>query len=244
MKASTRIYKRLIRALVPARILGWADFIFRGREMKNRWGGPLNGQEGRLAVVRDLFKLISFAAVVETGTFRGSSTGFFHKCGHCPVWSVEKEPRYAAFSRLRYRKTKAISIHCGDSREFLKKLRAEEFFPSGAPVFFYLDAHWGKDLPLLVELDLIQSHWPEAVVMVDDFRVPDDEGYKYDNYGQGASLDLALIAQCQGEHPACFFPVLHSSEETGSRTGSVVLTWNSKLVGLLASCPTLRRWSR
>ena len=29
--------------------------------------------------------------------------------------------------------------------------------------------------------------------MIDDFRVPFDDGYRYDDYGEGKILDLGLI---------------------------------------------------
>ena len=35
-----------------------------------------------------------------------------------------------------------------------------------------------EDLPLGLEVDLIFPHWKRLVVMIDDFRVPDDPGLR------------------------------------------------------------------
>ena len=64
---------------------------------------------------------------------------------------------------------------------------------SGLTVFFYLDAHWNDDLPLADEIDIIFSRCPWAVVMIDDFEVPSDPGYQFDDYGPGKALVLGYI---------------------------------------------------
>ena len=54
--------------------------------------------------------------------------------------------------------------------------------------FVYLDAHWAEELPLAEELCIVASAWTRCVVMVDDFQVPGDSGYAYDDYGPGLAL--------------------------------------------------------
>jgi hypothetical protein len=34
----------------------------------------------------------------------------------------------------------------------------------------YLDAHWGDDLPLLDELEIVLKAKPEALILIDDFE--------------------------------------------------------------------------
>jgi hypothetical protein len=53
-----------------------------------------------------------------------------------------------------------------------------------SPLFFYLDAHWNEDLPLAEEIDLIFSRSPCAVVMIDDFEVPGDPGFRRRRLGR------------------------------------------------------------
>jgi hypothetical protein len=70
---------------------------------------------------------------------------------------------------------------------------------AGRTILFYLDAHWNDDLPLEEELELIFSVHPHAVVMIDDFQVPDDPGYQFDEYGPGKALTPALITPVVSE---------------------------------------------
>src|ERR1043166_1061331 len=95
----------------------------------------------------------------------------------------------------------------------------------GRMLFFYLDAHWRDDLPLREEVEIISTHWPDALVMVDDFAVPDDPGYGYADYGEGRALTLELIRPALRASPAVYFPAAPSAAETGSRRGCVVLAF-------------------
>jgi hypothetical protein len=63
----------------------------------------------------------------------------------------------------------------------------------GLTVFFYLDAHWNDDLPLADEVDIVFQRCPKAIVMIDDFEVPSDAGYGYDDYGPGKALISGYI---------------------------------------------------
>lgn len=49
-------------------------------------------------------------------------------------------------------------------------------------------------MPLAGELELVFSHCSAAVVMIDDFQVPFDAGYAYDDYGAGKALVPGYIA--------------------------------------------------
>ncbi len=62
------------------------------------------------------------------------------------------------------------------------------------------------------------------MVVIDDFRVPDDEGYRFDDYGPGKALTwdyVGPIAERYGATAA--YPATPSAEETGARRGCVVL---------------------
>jgi hypothetical protein len=110
-------------------------------------------------------------------------------------------------------------------------------------VFFYLDAHWNADLPLNAELDLIGTHWQSYVIMIDDFQVPDDNGYGYDDYGPGKVLDLSLLeAQIKKYNLKVFFPAARSNEESGGKRGCVVLASGDLLSQKLARLSSLRQW--
>jgi hypothetical protein len=89
--------------------------------------------------------------------------------------------------------------------------------------FFYLDAHWQEDLPLKQETDVIFSSWRNFVIMIDDFRVPADPGYGYDNYGLGKSLELRDFPFHEDPRVKVYFPAVPSAEESGRKRGCIVL---------------------
>ncbi len=103
-----------------------------------------------------------------------------------------------------------------------RELFDENRLPPG-PALFYLDAHWEHDLPLWEEIDEIFSRHPSPVVMVDDFRVPTDSGFAYDNYGKGKCLSVTNLHEAVTTRPSMFFPKHASAHETGARRGCVVL---------------------
>src|SRR3954452_11550307 len=72
---------RLRRHASPG-VLGLIDLF--DPSLRETWGGPLNGQERRREIVQELASAIEFDRVLETGTFRGSSTEFFATVFDCP----------------------------------------------------------------------------------------------------------------------------------------------------------------
>src|SRR5262249_15637116 len=132
---------------------------------------PFNGQDSR----RDLFQSIidSFTpiAIVETGTYLGTTTKFMAKTG-LPIFSVESEPRKYAFARARLWRHRNVHLLHEDSRAALRKLFNGPLRGAGERnLLVYLDAHhWMEDLPLAEELEIIFSVFPNTIVMVDDFQ--------------------------------------------------------------------------
>jgi hypothetical protein len=206
---------------LPPRLQAFAEYYGR-RGARASWGGPFNGQARRQEIVRQLFETLDFTAVVETGTYRGTTTEFLVRETGLPVYTVEAAERFYHYSRLRLRRYKQAHLHLGDSRNFLGELGQGEHFPAGR-AFFYLDAHWYADLPLADEVDIIRARWRQFVIMVDDFEVSGDAGYSFDDYGEGKRLSLELFPDIERQGLGTFFPAARSSEETGMRRGCVVL---------------------
>ncbi|WP_406859657.1 hypothetical protein ABZO31_04655 [Streptomyces sp. HUAS MG47] len=112
-------------------------------------------------------------------------------------------------------------VHTGDSRAALLRLRSSDSFPKSR-VLFYLDAHWESDLPLREEVSLVTGTWTDSVIVIDDFKVPDDSGYTFDVYG-GQALSMEYLGQGVVDPYEVFWPNCPSSAETGARRGCVVL---------------------
>jgi hypothetical protein len=176
---------------------------------------------------------------VETGTYRGTTTALLGAT--ClPVYTTEISPHFFGYAGMRFLFNRSnIHRYREDSRSFLRRLGADPDFPRD-DVFFYLDAHWGEDLPLREELEIIFSTWARPVVMVDDFKVP-GMNYIYDDYGPGKVLDVDYIAPVASKIKVeMFFPSVDSLHETGLKRGCVVLCAQESAAIIEQQVKTLR----
>ncbi len=201
-------------------------------------GDGFNGQALRKRIFRELMTL-SFDAIVETGTFMGSTTGYMSEVSGLPVYSCEARRLYHFAARSRLSRLPNVQLKGGDSRTFLRNLALGPL--AQKRVFFYLDAHWYKDLPLREEIEIIGAQWTSCAIMIDDFRVAHDEGYHYDDYGPGRVLSFELIEDVVKKYRfASFAPSSPSSEETGAKRGCLVLTAPGGLAERVGSMDSLR----
>src|SRR5262245_7197030 len=123
--------------MVGAALAGALDY-YRFPESGDGWGGPFSGQVFRHQIFRELAGRLSFGSIVETGTHRGSTTGFLHEVSRLPVLTVEADRRNYGFSRARFLWNRAIHVVHGDSRAILED--SAVLAPGEKTVFFYLDA--------------------------------------------------------------------------------------------------------
>jgi predicted O-methyltransferase YrrM len=204
-------------------------------DLQNCWGGPLNGQEGRREIFRQLIEKLNFDAIFETGTFRGITTGWFAEHFSGPIFSCEIERLYFLQAQSYLKGKNNVHLSLMDSREFLKR----NISSSGESkrYFVYLDAHWKDDLPLAEEVKTITSSPHKCVIAIDDFLVPDDT-YGYDDYGSGKVISLNLFEDLKDQGFRFFFPKLRASEESGAARGLCVLT--NALAEELDQCDLLR----
>jgi hypothetical protein len=219
---------------------GWREYGAHP-ERRTSWGGPFNGQSGRRALWGSLMADFRPLAIVETGSYRGTTTEYLGRAG-LPVFTVEYSPRNFAFVLRRFWRHRDIKVFLGDSRTCLRRLfggQLRRFL--GGVIAFYLDAHWGGDLPLAEEIEIIFGLCPKAVVVVDDFEVPGDPGYGFDDYGPGRRLTDEYIAHLVRQFDLMVaYPVMPSSEEDGSRRGCVVLVTTDEFKAKIKANPLLR----
>lgn len=202
--------------------------------------GPFNGMRQRTAAVAAMFAAIPFGTVIETGTYRALTTRHLSTLTKAPIATVEVNPAYYRFSRGRLRKLAHVHQFLGKSPAVLEQLRTDAAWKA-EPVFFYLDAHWLHDLPLLNELASIRRGWTDFAALIDDFRVDGDDGYFYDDYGPGKALILPLFAKDAGLVDLhVFWPTARAIDETGARRGWVVLASPGEVSDSLAKLPQLR----
>ena len=186
------------------------------------WGGPLNGQRYRQFVMERLMQS-GCDAIIETGTYLGTSTAFFARHG-LPVHTCELRDEYFAAALFQLSGFDNVSQYLMDSRAFLTELAADRSLDYQRP-YFYLDAHWYDDLPLSDEIKIIRERWDEYFIMVDDFCVP-EANYNFDRYPNGLELTLAHLDK-EGvdlSDIAILFPTATHTAETSARRGTLVLT--------------------
>lgn len=215
---------------------------YRGNPARGRgWGGPMNGQKWRCLMVAELIRKVDPAAIVETGTYLGTTTEWM-TAFQIPVYSCEASERNFGFARQRMIGIGNAHLTLGDSRSALRSLVAGALAGKLAePILFYLDAHWNEDLPLAEELDIIYGACPRAVVLIDDFQVPGDAGYGFDDYGKGKALTAEYIDAAMRTHDLqVYYPTKSAAEETGARRGCAVLVKSGPTERLLSSVTLLR----
>jgi hypothetical protein len=233
-----------VRRLFGEQGVGALEY-FRRPELRSEWGGPFNGQPFRRHLFMAIIKQLRPVAIVETGTYRGITTDFMAQT-KLPIFTVEGHPNKHGFARAKLWRQRNVKLLLDDSRSALRKLFDGPLNGlTSRRLFFYLDAHWNEDLPLAEELEIILPRCASPVIMIDDFQVPDDAGYGYDDYGPGNALTPDYIAPAVKAHGLrAFYPATRSADEGGERRGCVVLSKDIVDGEELASMPLLRAVGR
>ena len=230
----TRV-KTWLKDHLPQAFVGAVEYHLEPQRLDS-WGGAFNGQCFRQLIFLDLVNACHFDAIVETGTFRGSTTLFLcHNSGGSQVYSTELNPRFFEIARRRLQSISNLHLFNLDSETLLQELR----LPTGSKVFFYLDAHWREDLPLAAEIKIIFEKFETFVIMIDDFQVPGDAEYAFDDYGPGKRLSLCDFPFHQDERIVTYVPDRAAIQESGLRRGCVVLA-SLNLKAILDSLNCLR----
>jgi hypothetical protein len=230
----TKSLLRAIASLVPRSWVGAVEYHVKSLALDTY--GAFNGQFFRQLIFFDLNKACRFEAMVETGTFVGGTAEFLVENTQVPVHTVEMNPRYFAVAKRHLKPFPRVHPVLGNSVEFLKALpMAPE-----TRVFFYLDAHWRSHLPLREETEFIFSRFRDFVIMIDDFAVSGDDGYRFDDYGEGNQLSLRDFPFHNDPRVSVYFPSRRSNEDSGTPCGCVVLASQS-LTPIVDSLECLRR---
>ncbi len=199
-----------------------------------------NGLAGRKEIFKDILEHIQIERIIETGTYLGNTTGYMAAMSNVPVLSCEKNNTLHKLAKFRLKDMQIISLVNMDSIAFLAQQSKNNALTSHT-CFFYLDAHWGKDVPLQEEIAIIASNWEKYVIMIDDFKVPDDSGYGFGSYGTLEKINMPSLYQRYGL--CANFPVIRASQETQPPTGSVVLMQKDTYSQVGKTMKTLRLYS-
>lgn len=235
-----RVIDRLVGVL-PPKVAGRIDFY---RPSLAAGFGPFNGQECREAIVRSLLEALPIDLVIETGTYRGSTTDRLREITKAPIVTIEASRRYYEYSRRRLASSSQVQVINGDSVRQIRRIASSSDHDPSARVFAYLDAHSGSSLPARYEILELLSGWDEFCAVIDDFEVPGDPGYGFEDYGPGAVLDGTLFEGLPLAGVSYFYPSVPSADETGHRRGWIVVGRGQKVVDGLRMLDGLAMASR
>jgi len=132
---------------------------------------------------------IRVTAVVETGTFLGFTTKLFARLfPDVQIYTCEINRDYFRKAKKSLLKYPNVHVYNMNSSDFLNFLISENKL--GEQPMFYLDAHWLDKWPLEQEIEIISEQLKNAVVLIDDFKIPGNPNFVYDRYkDKECSLD-------------------------------------------------------
>lgn len=195
------------------------ELILMSRDLRG-----FNRQILRAALIVSLSEKLKPTAFVETGTYLGETAIAAQDLLAIPVYTVEVSlANYLQSLSIRLRTARLGGIHqyLGNSPEILRRLASDDRL--GSRPFFYLDAHWEDYCPVADECVAIFEEFPWAVVVVDDFQVPDRPDFGFDSYG-GTPIGLDVVKPVLKPQTRLFLPDHNPAAESGHRRGTLLLT--------------------
>jgi len=196
-----------------------------------------NGVQGRKQIFADLLSEGGVKTIIETGTYLENTSGYMATTSGLQVLTCEKNRKLYSLAKMRLKNIHLVKLFNMDSRTLLRDLSKDKSVTE-SECFFYLDAHWDKELPLKEEIQIIASCWDKFIIMIDDFKVPDDDGYVHDSYGTLEYINMPALKSKY--NLSCYFPTMQSTEEPTPSTGCVVLAKDDNYGRRLHNSKSLR----
>lgn len=202
----------------------WLRTALRRRESNNR--GALE-QQGFHSDAYLLSLVDAFAPrvsrFVETGTNLGSTARYIaEKHPALEIFTCEIDAdAFASAHRVLSHYPQAHPYHL-PSDAFLQELHRSHPQVFTQTSLFWLDAHsYGFRWPLEFELAFITEHAPSAIVMIDDFEVPGEPGFKYFKHGR-KTCGMALLRESVSAKRSDYKMVLPTYRERTSDRHALV----------------------
>ena len=188
---------------------------------------PLNKQFVRMRNICVLSNILDPTTAIETGTYIGTSTIFLSKLVSKECFTIELIDEYADIAARRFAKydvLKKITLIRGDSSVEITNI-LNKLNPETARVLAYLDAHWHDKLPLVSELKELINWGGKWLAIVDDFKIPEHQGYGFDLYN-GIEIGYKLIEDL--DSLCVLIPNESSENETGEKRGTAYIVPKSQ----------------
>jgi hypothetical protein len=169
-----------------------------------------HGDSYLLQVVDDVIARERAECFIETGTNVGSSLVYLAKrYPQLQTLSCEQDREAARRAREHAYGLANVAIFNLPSNEFLKELTTRPgLFQKRC--LFWLDAHgYGFEWPLRDEVRFIAENFETAYIMIDDFKVPGLNCFRYDEY-KGQVCSYEHIRESLGARPHEVFAPLYT----------------------------------
>jgi hypothetical protein len=159
-------------------------------------GAPFNQDSVVSDTVVKLIKDLEIDCIIETGTFKGTTTAFLSKTfPNIDIYTIEVDSKNIVEANENLKSHTNISLMYGSSEVVLERLLPNL---KEKRILFYLDAHWEEYWPLLDEFEAIRkTHKDNCCIVIDDFKVPYRQ-FQYDMYHE-QPLDLDYIQEKMNE---------------------------------------------
>jgi hypothetical protein len=146
---------------------------------------------------------------IETGTNVGSTLAFVAKT-FPNIQCLSCEPDINAFKQAseNISNHKNIELYNNSSQEFMELIANQKNWLFDKKVLFWLDAHgYGFTWPLKDEIAFITNNFKNACILVDDFKVPHLDCFKWDKFeGQECSFDYIKDSIKEDLHFSLYYP--------------------------------------
>ena len=180
---------------------------------------PMNGQRNRLRTSILLLEILKPEFVIESGSYLGTTTQYLAGVSSKQTYSIEINKEFAAVASERLKsdiEQKRVKIVDGNSAQQMPII-LREINPRTSRIFAYLDAHWLEQIPLFEELQALLDWGGDFIAVIDDFFIPDDPGYGYDQY-ENHRVDISHVPS--SEKISVWVPSESSDTESGARRGT------------------------
>ena len=207
----------------------------RPRDFMDHWSvQPFNGQIIRHKTISKIIEDFEPTACIETGTYLGSSTPYLAAYSNAPTYTIEIDNSTYEKAKNRHASNfKGLNIVniLGDSAIEIEKVLSK-MDPRSDKVLAYLDAHWLDAIPTKAELNNLIAWGGEWIAIIDDFHVPLDSGYSFDQYGD---VIIGKSQVPQSPNVRTFSPAVDSNLETGAKRGTGYIFFGDSLSRLSES---------
>lgn len=166
-----------------------------------------HGDEQLLAVVDTIMQ--SVKVFVETGTNVGSTLAYVaRKYPHVRCFSCEPDMQAFQYAHQNTSELPNVYLFNETSQHFLERIQREYPYLFKDDTLFWLDAHgYGFEWPLRDEISFITRRFRKVYILIDDFKVPGLDCFKYDAYqGQECSFEYIKDALDPTKRYALYYP--------------------------------------